>query len=104
MKYMLKKVAKLYFGDTISSDEVVEDVSSSIDLHLLYITLQNIPLALINETLTADRRSRIAVGISSIPRPKVLAGLTDFGSLVRPLNSPDSWGLRAVSSAIRLKV
>ena len=61
----MKKV-KQYMPD------VADIVLASIDLHLWYITPQSIPLAIVDETLSAEQRSWLAVGLSNIERPTVL--------------------------------
>ena len=50
--------------------ELAEVILASISLHLWYLTPQSIPLALADETLSADQRSWIATGLSSTPRPE----------------------------------
>ena len=63
--HQMKKVAR-FFPDL--SAVVLESIS----LHLWYLTPQNIPLALTEEALSADQRSWIATGLSSIPRERAL--------------------------------
>ena len=46
-------------------------VLKSISLHLWYLTPQCVPLALVDETLSGDQRSSLAVGIANTPRPEV---------------------------------
>ena len=52
--------------------DLAEVILESISLHLWYLTPQSIPLALTDENLSADQRSWIATGLSSIPRMEVL--------------------------------
>ena len=49
--------------------EVARTVLGSILLHLWYITPQGIPLALTDESLGIDQRSKIAVKLCRTPRP-----------------------------------
>jgi hypothetical protein len=56
---MQMKKAKKFLPD------VAEVVLASIELHLWYLTPQSIPLALIDETLSDDHRSWLAVGLSN---------------------------------------
>ena len=51
--------------------EVARTVLKSILLHLWYITPQGIPLALTDESLGIDQRSKIAVKLCRTPRPVV---------------------------------
>ena len=46
-------------------------VLQSIFLHLWYITPQSIPLALLDDSLSADERSLLAVGLANTPKPDV---------------------------------
>ena len=46
-------------------------VLESISLHLWYLTPQCVPLALVDESLTEEKRSLLAVGLANTPRPEV---------------------------------
>ena len=72
--------------------ELAQIVLDSISLHLWYITPQSIPLALVDETLTMDQRSMIAVKLLKIPRPaKFALGKPSFPDLS---STPDKSCLR----------
>ena len=52
--------------------ELSELVLQSINLHLWYLTPQTIIFALVDESLSTDQRSSLAVDLSNIPRSKTL--------------------------------
>ena len=52
--------------------DVATVVLQSINLHLWYITPQSIPLALVDKSISAEKRKSIAVALADIPRPTVL--------------------------------
>ena len=52
--------------------DLAKVILDSISLHLWYLTPQSIPLALTDETLSADQRSWIATGLNSITRLDVI--------------------------------
>ena len=63
--YQMKKLKKIL-------PDLADVILESISLHLWYLTPQCIPLALTDETLSADQRSMIGTGLKSIPRLDVL--------------------------------
>ena len=99
----LKQMEKL----KVLLPELAMVVLNSIQLHLWYLTPQGIPLSLVDESLSDDARSWIAVGIFSTPRPTVhLLGKPSFPDLsswptakwlsdqvpeLSSLHGPDSW-------------